>query len=524
MREDVNSGEKIGARVALLFQPNENVSITPRIVYQKLETDGYPRIDHYNILGNPFTTTQPAVNPGERGQVTQIPRRHRRRVHARGSAHGIRPRRRDADLGHLVHGSRRGRAARCEPADRQRQLRAFGVVPTSAEVRLNSPLYRHDCSCKAFSQEVRLASDGGGAFEWLVGAFYQDIDREYGQNLPTPGYDALLTRAACRRAPASTRRRTRRTSRRCRINFKQFALFGEGTYHFTDQWSLTGGLRYYDFDEDRMLTFAGVFADVRLHGPAGLDQLRRFLAARDSRLRAERRRAADGAGRARLPARRHQRSAQRRLCTPQDLAIFSGQPTFEDEKVTNYELGAKTQFADGRVTFNAAVFYSRHRRSAGDRGRRLVLLAHRAQRAGRVGRRRSSSCSRGRTTTGTSACRRPGCRPRSPSRSSTSGGAADRAASATAIACRPRRSSRRRRASTYTLAVLGDAGRRSRNFTFQHVGSSYTQLADQEPARSGCVGCPRRSGLLRPSATRRSPASRSTRSCRPTRSAICASA
>ena len=63
VREDVNSGEKSGARVALLIQPSENVSITPRIVYQKLETDGYPRIDVYNILGNPFTTTQPAVNP-----------------------------------------------------------------------------------------------------------------------------------------------------------------------------------------------------------------------------------------------------------------------------------------------------------------------------------------------------------------------------------------------------------------------------------------------------------------------------
>ena len=47
-------------------------SITPRIVYQKLETDGYPRIDEYNILGNPYTTTEPAVDPGERGQVTQF--------------------------------------------------------------------------------------------------------------------------------------------------------------------------------------------------------------------------------------------------------------------------------------------------------------------------------------------------------------------------------------------------------------------------------------------------------------------
>ena len=72
MREDVNGGKKLGGRIALLFEPNENLSITPRLVYQKLETDGYPRIDDYNILGNPYTTTEPPVDPGERGQVTQI--------------------------------------------------------------------------------------------------------------------------------------------------------------------------------------------------------------------------------------------------------------------------------------------------------------------------------------------------------------------------------------------------------------------------------------------------------------------
>ncbi|HJY36328.1 MAG TPA: TonB-dependent receptor plug domain-containing protein, partial [Steroidobacteraceae bacterium] len=71
-KEDVNSGQKSGARLAWLIQPTENFSITPRIVYQKLETDGYPRIDVYNVLGNPFTTTEPPVDPGRRGQVTQI--------------------------------------------------------------------------------------------------------------------------------------------------------------------------------------------------------------------------------------------------------------------------------------------------------------------------------------------------------------------------------------------------------------------------------------------------------------------
>ena len=47
-------------------------SITPRIVYQRVEMDGWNRIDDYNILANPFTTTRPAVTLGEREQFTQL--------------------------------------------------------------------------------------------------------------------------------------------------------------------------------------------------------------------------------------------------------------------------------------------------------------------------------------------------------------------------------------------------------------------------------------------------------------------
>ena len=50
--KDVNDGIRTGGRIAFRFEPTENLTITPRIVYQKLETDGYPRVDVYNILGN----------------------------------------------------------------------------------------------------------------------------------------------------------------------------------------------------------------------------------------------------------------------------------------------------------------------------------------------------------------------------------------------------------------------------------------------------------------------------------------
>ncbi len=39
-------------------------------------------------------------------------------------------------------------------------------------------------------------------------------------------------------------------------------LFGEGTWFFTPRWSLTGGLRYYNFEEDRVLNFGGYFAEA----------------------------------------------------------------------------------------------------------------------------------------------------------------------------------------------------------------------------------------------------------------------
>ena len=45
--------------------------------------DGWNRIDAFNILANPFTTTRPAVDLGEREQFTQIERAVHRRVPAR---------------------------------------------------------------------------------------------------------------------------------------------------------------------------------------------------------------------------------------------------------------------------------------------------------------------------------------------------------------------------------------------------------------------------------------------------------
>jgi hypothetical protein len=73
VNKDVNDGDRSGARLALLLKPTDELSITPRIVYQNLTTNGFPRVDLYNILANPYA----AVNPVSIGPISLLSGRRR---------------------------------------------------------------------------------------------------------------------------------------------------------------------------------------------------------------------------------------------------------------------------------------------------------------------------------------------------------------------------------------------------------------------------------------------------------------
>jgi iron complex outermembrane receptor protein len=354
-RDDVNGGSRTGGRLAFRFEPTEHIAITPRIVYQKLETDGYPRIDAYNILGNIYTTTEPAVDPGERGQVTQF------RV-------GIDDEFTMADLKMEFGFGDVGMTSVTSYIDRKvvvlrdaSQLTGSVTIDlggTAAQARLDSPLF-DSTDLQVFSQEIRFGSSGEGPFQWLAGAFYQQVDRNYGQNLPTPGYDALSQAlvgadSSDFGSPPDTPFFSDLT-----YDFQQFALFGEATYRFSPQWAVTGGLRYYDFDEDRTLTFAGLFADVGYTDQPGSVSsdgvsprvIVAYNVSKDVQFTAQ---VARGF---RLGGINDPLNVT--LCSADDRVTYGGRTNWEDEKVTNYELGTKTRFSDGRVTFNAALFMSK---------------------------------------------------------------------------------------------------------------------------------------------------------------------
>ena len=123
VEENVDSGRRTGARVALRVQPNERFAFTPRLAYQDVAMDGWNRIDAYNILANPFTTTRPAVTLSERQQFTQIHEPYTDTFLLADFTLELDIGGRRADLDHLAHQSRRGGGARRIGARRQRRHR-----------------------------------------------------------------------------------------------------------------------------------------------------------------------------------------------------------------------------------------------------------------------------------------------------------------------------------------------------------------------------------------------------------------
>jgi len=125
--------------------------------------------------------------------------------------------------------------------------------------------------------------------------------------------------------------------------------------------NLTGGLRWYDFEEDRTQIFDGIFGNdnngVSLVETSGSTTangvvprfIASYLVTENTYLNGQ---ISKGF---RLGGINDPLNVP--LCTPQDLVTFGGRETWEDEELWNYEIGSKSWVMGGRGTFNASVFY-----------------------------------------------------------------------------------------------------------------------------------------------------------------------
>jgi iron complex outermembrane recepter protein len=95
---------------------------------------------------------------------------------------------------------------------------------------------------KAFAQELRLVSTGDSTIDWVVGAYYKDQDYLSTQQSFLRGFQAWADAAW---GPGEVISDMDFDYARDE-NFKDLGLFGELTYHLSDTFRVSGGLRYYD--------------------------------------------------------------------------------------------------------------------------------------------------------------------------------------------------------------------------------------------------------------------------------------
>lgn len=354
--EDVNSGSRNGGRIALTFTPTDNLTITPRVVYQEIETDGFNRQEVYNLFANPYTTTRPAIQLGEREQYLLLREEFSDETLL-------------ADV--VVEANVGDFALTYVGSLMERDIlvsRDASALSGSVSVDLGYPdeavtlpsNLRDTTDLEQTTHEFRVSSLAPGPLQWVLGAFVSDTDRKYAQRLPTPGYadftDATLGDGTSEAVSNGFPNLDSPFNSDLPYDIQQTAIFGEASYDFTDRFNLTIGGRWYDFDEERTITTGGLFAagDSNVVDKTSSDGFTpRVLASydfsNDVTLNAQ---VAKGF---RLGGVNDPLNVT--LCTPEDELIFGAFQDYDDETLWNYEIGIKSRFANG-ITFNAAAFYA----------------------------------------------------------------------------------------------------------------------------------------------------------------------
>ena len=212
-------------RGLLLFQPNDALTITPSVFYQKLNQGGQ---NSYDLPPANFAHYQ-AGNVPERFEESFY-------IYALSIKY-------TTDAVALSSTTSQLNTYFYNQEDVAEQWYGFFVPYGSPFISSGDGWERHDQ--RQFSEELRLTSNGNGALQWLLGGFYNDFkDRlaflEASQQLVAPDGTANVFTDY---EPD---------------HLKQEAVFGEATYAIAPTFKATAGLRYFHYTFDFLQNFSGL--------------------------------------------------------------------------------------------------------------------------------------------------------------------------------------------------------------------------------------------------------------------------
>ncbi len=227
----------------------------------------------------------------------------------------------------------------------------------------NSTIF-NDQKQNRWAYEARLTSQGDSRFQWMAGAFYEDVYDywDYGTRVEdlasttawyyaqyfADTYGVLLTETDDWYADVFDK------------TVRQKAVFGELTYGLTDRWSVTGGARWFEYDRRQIETEQiprglplfdfdedGNFFLAEPVESSGKDDDVVYKFATQFQIDDDRMIYALYSEGFRLGGNNSLRAAQ-----------SGGLPlTYEPDKLENYEIGLKSQWLDNRLMLNVSLFF-----------------------------------------------------------------------------------------------------------------------------------------------------------------------
>ncbi len=334
---DANSENLHSVRGSLLIQIDDTFSITPGVFYQRLTQGGYNTYDnppgsspaslaHYQ----PVDTAEPFLDEFTIGSLVVKKR---------------------FDWADLTFSSSVWNREQRQTMDLAEDFQALVQLDSF----LASPLTETDTSHQ-WSEELRLASTGEGALQWLGGVYYSQFRSQFQQVandpawIPVVGFSNLITETQ----PQTVR---------------QAAVFGNVSYQLNALFKITAGARYFNYRSGFDVTDTGLFAtgDNTTVNTSAVTQANSGVTPMASLAFTP---SADltvygsvakgfrpGGGNQYVPVNGPASCAS-------SLAVFgqtTAPTTYGPDTVWSYELGEKARLLDGRVSVNSAVYYEKWR-------------------------------------------------------------------------------------------------------------------------------------------------------------------
>ncbi|PZQ24151.1 MAG: hypothetical protein DI569_01810 [Sphingopyxis macrogoltabida] len=315
---DQNRYEQRGGRAALLWQPTPELSVKLAGIWQSLDSDGN------GLYAADLTGTR--LGNG-RSYNNYVPESY------------------DIDLDYYSatidydFGAATLTSATTYSKTQSRQVQdssyAFGVLfplLTGGAIDPGITPFALDLGLKKWTQELRLASASGGRFEWLIGGFYTDEETSNSQLVRS--FDmagnpiAPLDPLAIVGLPAT---------------YKEYAVFGNATFKFSEQFEITGGLRWARNEQTFTQISEGAIVPTANDPGESSESVWTFSVSPQFHITPD--------------AMLYARVATGYRPGGPNVTLPNVPPSVDADRMTNYEVGLKADFADRMITVDAAFFW-----------------------------------------------------------------------------------------------------------------------------------------------------------------------